>query len=824
VHDFWRDIKHSVRLFIKTPGFTLTAIAALALGIGANTAVFSVVNTVLLRPVPFPDPDRLVIFMTASPQGAGANASPAKYNLFRRQTAAFQDVAAFRSSVVNLIGVSDPEQLPAGQVSADFFKLFGAPIARGRTFADEEDRPNGPHVAVISYRFWQRRFNGADDVIGKKLTFDGQPYEIVGVLGASFRPDGLNTFSAAAPDIFVPFQLDPNSTTQGHYFIAGGKLRPAVSLEAGKAQMKLAADEFRRLYPQGMPPNQSFDVQRIRDVQVAGVRSSLLILLSAVSLVLLIACANVASLLLVRASVRAREIAIRAAIGAGRGRIIRQLLTESLLLSLVGGVCGLALGFFGIRALLSLNPGDIPRVGIGGANVMFDWRLAAFTLLISTATGLVFGLAPALQASQADLNLALKEGGRSGTGVRHNKARALLVVAEVALALVLVVGAALLIRTFVALRAVNSGFDRQNVLVMRMSLSGPRFMQTAGVAQLLRDGLERVRAVPGVEAAAATCCVPLAGGYGLPFVIAGRPLTEGPFHGGGSYYTVSTDYFKTFKIPMIRGRVFTEQDTVGAPGVVVINQAMAKQFWKDADPIGQQISIGGKIVGPEFEEPPREIIGIVGDVRDGGLNRDPGASMYIPYAQVTDRLNALNVGLTPVTWVLRTRGDAFSVNRPVQEQLRQASGGLPVARVQTMDEIVSRATSRNEFNMFLLGVFGVTALLLAAIGVYGLMSYSVQQRTQEIGIRRALGADAGQVRNLVVFQGMRLSLVGVVLGVASAYAASRVLASLLYGVTARDPIVFISVPTILAIVALLAVWVPARRASRVDPMIALRYE
>jgi predicted permease len=408
--------------------------------------------------------------------------------------------------------------------------------------------------------------------------------------------------------------------------------------------------------------------------------------------------------------------------------------------------------------------------------------------------------------------------------VRHNKARALLVVAEVALALVLVVGAALLIRTFVALRSVNSGFDARNVLVMRMSLSGPRFVQTTGVAQLLRDGLDRVRAVPGVEAAAATCCVPLAGGYGLPFVIAGRPLTDGPFHGGGSYYTISPDYFAAFKIPLVRGRAFTDQDAGGAPGVVVINQAMAKQFWKDADPIGQRISIGGRAIGPEFDDPPRQIIGIVGDVRDGGLNRDPGPSMYIPFAQVSDRLNALNVSLTPLTWIVRTRTEPFSVNRPVQEQLRQASGGLPVARVQSMDEIVSRATSRNAFNMLLLGVFGMTALVLAAIGVYGLMAYSVQQRTQEIGIRRALGAEAGHVRNLVVFQGMRLSIAGVVLGLLSAFGASRVLASLLFGVTARDPVVFIVVPAVLAAVALLAVWLPAQRASRVDPLIALRYE
>lgn len=823
MEQFWRDVTHSVRAFLKTPGFTLTALAALALGIGANTAVFSVVNTVLLRPVPFPNPDRLVIFMNTSPQGSGSNASPAKFDLWRRQTGAFQDVSAFRANVANLTGVDEPEQIPVGQVSADFFTLFGAPIARGRTFSADEDLPNGGHVAVVSYGFWQRRFGGRDDVIGQTLSLDNQPHVIIGVVGAGFRADGLNTYSSAAPDVWVPFQLDPNSATQGHYFIAGGKLRPGVSIEQAKAQIQLVAGEFRRTYPDALGKQAGFDVQRLRDVQVAGVRSSLLILLGAVSLVLLIACANLASLLLVRASVRAREIAIRAAIGAGRARIVRQLLTESLVLALAGGACGLVLGLVGIRALLAFNPGNIPRIGASGANVTLDWRLALFTLAISTATGLIFGLAPALQASRANLNLALKEaGGRSGTGFRQNKARAILVVGEVALALVLVVGAALLIRTFVALRTVDPGFDVHHVLVMRMSLSGPRFAQTAGVAQLIRDGVERMRAVPGVETAAATCCVPLAGGYGLPFVIAGRPLTDGPFHGGGSWYTISPDYFSAFKIPILRGRAFTERDAAGTSGVVIINQAMAQQYWMDRDPIGERITVGGRLVGPEFEEPPRQIVGIVGDVRDGGLNRNPGPSMYVPFAQVSDALNALNVGITPLTWVARTRTEPYSVNVPIQKELRQASSGLALARVQSMEEVVAQATSRSQFNMLLLAVFGGAALALAAIGVYGLMAYAVQQRTQEIGIRRALGADSSQVRNLVVFQGMRLSLIGVAVGLLSAFGVSRILASLLFGVTASDPVVFASVAAILLAVALAAVWVPARRAGRVDPLLALR--
>jgi len=826
MESFFRDVKHSVRMFLRTPGFTLTALAALTLGIGANTAVFSVVNTVLLRPVPFPDPDRIVLFMTTSPGGSGTSASPAKFNFFRSETDAFESVSAFRSNVANITGGSSPEQVPVGQVSADFFKLFGAPIARGRTFSTDEDQPNGGHVAVLSDGLWQRRFGRDPSIVGRDILLDGQPYTIVGILGASFPSTGLVTYANAPPDLWVPFQIDRTSEMQGNYFITAGKLKAGVTLGAAKAAMRLGADEFRRQYTTGLQPQNGFDVQPIRDVQVSGVRSSLLILVGAVSFVLLIACANVASLLLVRASTRAREIAIRAAIGAGRGRIVRQLLTESVLLSFVGGLLGLLFGMVGIRALLALNPGNIPRIGPNGANVTLDWHVAAFTVLVSLVTGIVFGLAPALHVSRADLNLTLKEsGGRSGTGFRQNKARALLVVAEMALALVLLVGAALLIRTFVALRAVNPGFDAGHVLTMRMSMTGDRFGQTAAFSQVMRDGVERLRTIPGVATAAASCCVPLDGGYGLPFVIQGRALPpKSPFHGGGSWYTVSPDYFGVFKIPIVRGRAFTDRDDGAGPGVAIINQAMAKQYWPNGDPLVDRIAIGGRLVGPEFEEPPRQIVGIVGDVRDGGLNHDPQPSMYIPFAQVPDRLNALNLSISPVRWLVRTRGEPYTVNLQAQAELRQATGGLPVARVRAMSEIVAQSTAGSDFDMFLLSVFGGTALVLAMIGIYGLMAYSVQQRTQEIGIRRALGADAANVRNMVVFQGMRLSMAGVIAGVVSAFALSRVLASLLFGVTTRDPAVFVGVPVILGVVALVAVWLPARRASQVDPLVALRQE
>jgi putative ABC transport system permease protein len=443
---------------------------------------------------------------------------------------------------------------------------------------------------------------------------------------------------------------------------------------------------------------------------------------------------------------------------------------------------------------------------------------------VSLGTGILFGLIPALQSSKTDLTTTLKESsGRSGTGFRQNKARSVLVVVEVALALVLLIGSALLIRTAMALGHVDPGFDASHVLTMRMSLTGPRFLKSEGVEQIVRDGVERLKSVPGVLNASATCCVPLQGGYGLPFIVIGRPLTDGPFHGGGSWVTVSPGYFDVFKIPLKRGRQFTERDNSSSTGVVIINEAMARQFWPKADPLNDRLVIGRSVMREFKDEPDRQIIGVVGDTRAGGLNNDPNPTMYIPQAQVPDAANALNVSLTPIAWVVRVQGEPHLVSAPVQEQLRQATG-LPVTDVRTMSEVVSLSTSRERFNMWLMTVFGVSALLLAAIGIYGLMAYSVEQRTQEIGIRLALGAQGSQVKNMVVLQGMRLAIIGVVIGVGVSLYLARLIASFLFGVTARDPLVFIGVPLLLTLVSLFAVWFPARRASRVDPMVALRYE
>jgi predicted permease len=816
IESFLRDLKQSVRMFAQSPAFTLAAVAALTLGIGANTAIFSVVNAVLLKPLNFPDADRVFLFINTGPQGSFAGASPAKFQHYRQQSEIAEDVAAFNDGVVNYTGGSFPEQLPSGRVSAGFFRLFGTPFVHGRPFSPAEDIPNGPPVVVISERLWETRFNRDPGILERTISLSGQPHTIVGVMGAfDFREFG------PTPQVWMPFQLDPDTTDQGHYFQVAARLKPGVTLEQGNARMAASASEFSEKFPRALGPGASFGVQSIREALVSNVRSSLLVLVGAVSFVLLIACANVANLLLARATGRRREIAIRAAIGGSRGRIMRQLLTESVVLSFIGGVFGLLLGWVGIRALLAINTAGLPRVGDDGALVAVDWRVLVFTLAVSIGTGLIFGLIPALQSSKTDLTTTLKESsGRSGSGFRQNKARSLLVISEVALALVLLVGSALLIRTAVALANVDPGFDARNVLTMRMSLTGLRYERSLAVEQLVTNGVEQLRAIPGVENASATCCVPLEGGYGLPFTIVGRPLTDRPFHGGGAWLTISPGYFEVFKIPIRRGRSFSQRDN-GGPPVVIINEAMARQYWPEGDPLNDRLFIGGRMMKEFATEPERQVIGIVGDTRDGGLNNDPGPVMYIPQAQVPDAANALNVRLTPLAWVVRTQGDPYALSQVIQEQLRQSTG-LPVSQVRSMSDVVSRSTSREQFNMWLMTIFGGAALLLAAIGIYGLMAYSVEQRTQEIGIRLALGAPATQVKNMVVMQGMRLAVIGVVIGLAAAFVLARFIAAFLFGVTARDPLVFAGVPVLLTGVALLAVWLPARRASRVDPMTALR--
>ena len=812
------DIRQAVRMFWKSPAFTLAVLGALALGIGADIAIFSVVNAVLLKPLTYPDPDRIVQFLNTSRDGEFPGASATKFHVWQAQTSVVQDVAAydFSGKGLNLTGTV-PEQIHGVHVSEAYFRLFGARMFLGRTFTPQEDMPHGGNLVVLSYGFWKRKFGGDPGIVGRTLSLSGEPYTILGVTNQDFVTD-------PEADVWLPFQFPPNSTDQAHYFTAAGRLKPGVSLEQAKAQMKLAYGEFKRLYPDA-DPKSGFSMKPLKDAIVGDMRKSLLVLIGAVSFVLLIACANVANLLMVRAAGRKREFAIRAAMGARRARMIAQLLTESILLALVGGALGLGLGFAGVRWLLSISPGGIPRIGEDGAGVTIDWRVALFTIAVSIVTGILFGLMPAFGASRPDLAATMNEGGsRSGFGLRQSKARSLLIVSEVGLALVLLVGAALLIRTFIALHRVQPGFDAHNVITMEMALNGPRYEKTAGVAQLIHESRDRIRAIPGVEEVAVSNTLPLDGGFGLPFIVVSRPLKDGPYHGGGEWKATSPGYFAALHIPIVRGRDFTVNDVAGAPPVVLISEAFAKKNWKkDENPVGQQLLIG-KGVGPEFEEPARTIIGIVGDVHDGALDEPVNEVMIIPLAQMADGVMALNSRIGPLIWVVRTRTEPHQVIPAVTEQLRNASGGFPTAHIRTMDEITMRSTARQNFNMLLLSIFGFSALALAAIGIYGLMAYSVTQRVREIGIRMALGADRRHIRRMVVWQGMRLALAGVVLGTGAAFGLTRLIASSLYGVKSWDPAVFITVPIVLSAVALAATWLPAVRASKLDPMKALRID
>jgi len=817
--NLWQDIRYAGRTLRRSPGFMATAILALALGIGANTAIFTVINTVLLRPLSYPQPDRIVALMRHTPDGDGQGTSITKFVVWCQHKEVFQYCAVydFGGPGINITGGDRPEQVKGIHASADYFGVFGAPVEIGRTYTLEEDRAGGPKVVVISNGLWRNRYGGDPGLVGKSILLGNEAYTVVGVLGRGFTTD-------PPADVWIPVQADPNSTDQAHYLSSAARLKPGVTIEQAKNSMKLAAEEFRQKFPGKLDAKESATVAPLRDTVVGDVRTALLILLGAVALVLLIACANVANLLLARATIRKREIALRAALGAGRQRIISQLLTESLLLSLAGGILGLVLGYLGVRGFLAINPGDIPRIGDHATAISLDWRVLLFTLGVSIMTGVFFGLIPAFSATRTDLNVTLKESGsRAGTGLRQNKARSILVVTEIALALILLVGAALLIRTFSLLRNVNPGFNAHNVLTMQMSLTGERFNKSSGTDQVVREAERRIAALPGAQAVAVSCCLPLEGGFDLPFNIAGQPPTDGPYNGDVQFRPISPEYFSVLQIPLIHGREFADGDQMNTAHVVVINEEMANKYWPKADPLGQVITIGHG-VGPEFEEPSRQIVGVVGNVRETGIDQEPQPVMYIPLAQQNDGVTALQNRILPLTWMVRTAVQPFSLSEAIQKELLGASGGLPVAHIRPMDQVLAESTARTNFNMTLLTIFASVALLLAAIGIYGLMAYSVQQRTQEIGIRMALGATVEKVRKMVVAQGMLLALIGILIGTAGALALTRLMASLLYGVKTWDPVVLLCAAVVLAGVALLATYVPATRASRVDPLDALRYE
>jgi putative ABC transport system permease protein len=816
-------LKYAVRVALKNPRFTLVTMGALALGIGANAAIFSVINAVLLRPLPYPEPDRLVQGCRQYPSGFSCNASIPKYMTWR-QAKSFESVAAydFSGPGLNLVGRDRPEQIRGIHASADYFRVFGTKTSLGRTFSADEDRPGGPRVAVLSHHTWAARFGSDPAILGRAISLNGDPYTVVGVLDPSFRND-------PPADVFIPLQADPNSTNQGHYLMVTARLKPGVALASARAEMKLLGGEFRRKNPRWMSKEEQATVRPLQDIVVEDVRPALLVLAGAVGLVLLIACANAANLLLARASARQKEVAVRAALGASRTEIVRQLLTESVLLSAAAAVLGVLAGVWGARALIAVSPGGLPRANeLANASVLvslLDWRVLAFTVGIALLTAVLFGLAPALHLARTDLGATLKDaGGRGTAGSRAAWTRGLLVVAEVALALVLLVGATLLVRTFAELRQVRPGFETHNVLTMQTSLAGEKYAVSRNVASLIRQVTERVDALPGVVASATAITIPTEGGVDLPFRIEGRALSgDSPFHGDEQWRCVSWEYFRVFDIPLVRGRVFTDRDSGSGSPVAVINAALAKKYWKDADPIGQQLTIG-KGLGPEFDDPTRTIVGVVGDVRENGLNSEPPPIVYIPTPQLSDAFVRLGNSVIPMTWVVRATSDPALMTASIQREFLAVDGQLPVAKVRTMEQVLSESLEQQNFNMLLLTVFGTIALGLAALGIYGLMSYTVEQGTHDIGLRLALGADRRDILSMVMRRGIRLALIGLAAGLVAALAMTRVLGRFLFGVHATDPATYVGVTAVLGGIALLACYVPARRAMSVDPIVALRQE
>jgi putative ABC transport system permease protein len=809
-----QDVRHALRTMRRSKGFTAAAILTLALGAGANIAVFSVIDAVLLKPLNYPDPNRIVQFFLSSSGGTAKGTSIPDLRFLQDRTNSVEEISAFdfgQSEMGLTSGMS--EQVHGIHVTSHYFRLFGAPLVLGRAFNEDEDGARGANVVVLSYSLWKRRFDGDEQIIGKPISLDKEWYTVIGVTGENFHSE---------PDsqLWIPFHFNLNSVDKLHSFGVAARLKPGVTLAQANTELSAASEAARRDFT--LPdPDFQFQLRKFSDAMVSYVRPSLLLLQGAVILVLLIACANLANLLLMRMTVRRREFAIRGAIGAGRGRITRQLIVESLLLCFFGCAVGVILGLIGARALLVASPNALPYIGKPGFAFGLDWRVLGFAVGVSMLTALIFGLLPALDVCREGYENVLREAGAlQGTGARSKRVQSVIVVSEVALSLVLLIGATLLIRTFISLSRVEPGFDSHHVVLMTMPLHGGHTDTAAGVTRMVRDARRAMAAVPGVESAAATFSAPYASRMGLPFLAVSSNSTV---TGDGEWMAVSPDYFGLLRIPILRGRDFNSYDTAEAPAVAVINEAMAKRFWPGRDPVGQQILIG-KDLGPKFRDTPRQIIGIVGDTRDEDLSGAPEPTMMIPDAQEPDSMVGLETQFGPMWWLIRTRLDPQQLVSAVSEPLRRVSGGRPVGSVRTMDDILSRSIAKQRFNMLLLTVFALIALLLAAVGIYSVMAYSVTQRAREIGVRMALGSGRINVRNMVLREGLVRGMIGIVCGICAAFFLVRLLADMLYGVSMWDPAVFLAVPAFLVLLSALAAWIPARRAARLDPVQALRAE
>ena len=806
-----RDIGYSFRRLRKSPVFTAIVLVTLALGIGANTAIFSVVNTVLLRALPYRDPGALVSIEHFYPSlnNMEAPVSAAGFRDYRDKTSSFESVAVEANFGANLTGAGgDAERVPGERVSGDWFHVLGVSPQTGRAIQRDDDQPGHEHVVVISDGLWTRLFGRKLSAVGSTIELNGESYQIIGVM-----PGGFHGFFSRTADLYVPLALPPTAFTAGYtneYLSSVARLKNGVTLDRAQAEMKLFAENLKRANPNNFSPTWTLKVRSLDDLSSGRIRPALLVLLGAVGFVLLIACANVANLLLARAAIRIKEIAIRAALGADRASLVRQLLVESVMLSLGGGVLGLGLARWSVASLVALNP-NLPRANEVGV----DWHVMVFTLGLSIATGLLFGLAPALQTSRANLHETLKDGSRSGAAdFAGRNVRRALVVAEVGLSLTLLAGAGLLIKSVGRLENVDPGFDPHNLLVFNLNLPRVKYASDTSQILFLQQALPRLNAIPGAKSAGVTSVLPFSGGWSTAsFSIEGLIVPPGQNGPWGDERVVSPRFFETMRIPLKKGRYFDDSDRQGAPQVAIIDEQFVKKYFPHVDPIGKRITFGARRGSSDSTW--ITIVGVVGHAAHEGLDAEPRIQYYFPSSQV---------GLGGMTVAIRSTGNASALLPAAREAIHSVDSNLPLSAINTMDKLVESSVGQRKLSMMLLGLFSAIAVMLASIGIYGVMSYSVTQRSRELGIRMALGAARPQVLALVVSQGMALAGVGIAIGLAAAFALTRFLSNQLFSVGATDPATFTLVSVTLAAVAFLATLVPAMRATRVDPVVALRDE
>ncbi|HKS26904.1 MAG TPA: ABC transporter permease [Pyrinomonadaceae bacterium] len=818
-----QDLSYSARSLLKNPAFTLIAVLSLAIGIGATSAIFSVTNSILLRPLPYRDAERLVIIWNRSP-GLGIAQdwfSPAQHHDIKTQNHVFEDTAVTIGGSFNLTGQGAPERVDGARVSSSLFPLLGARASMGRVFTADEDTPGKPQTVILSHGFWQRRFGSDPSVVGKTLTLNGNSLEIVGVMTPDFSLDKevmLTVNAIERADVLLPLPMNEGGRTDRDHedYNIFARLKPGVTVAQAQAEMDVISERVKRQYPDNYPPHGglTFSVVPLLEEVVGDIRLILYVLFGAVGFVLVVACANVANLLLARGAARQKEIAIRTAVGASRARILRQLLTESVLLSLAGGLFGLLVAYLGVRGLRAYGPENIPRLGEVGV----DMRVLLFTFAVSLMTGVVFGLVPALRASRVDLNEVLKEGGRSlagggsAFGMTHHRLRKLLVIAEVALSLVLLIGAGLLVRSYREILNAHPGYNPRNVLSLRLALPANKYPKPEAIGAFYREMHEKIKQLPGVEAVGVSYSLPMS-----TVAFAWEPIIIEGYQPPGSSSSsvisntriVSPDYFRVMEIPLLKGRYFTEQDKMGAPEAVIVDEQLAARFWPNESALGKRLQQRNK---PDSW---KTVVGVISSARQYSTEKEPPITVYYPHEQYMAR----NMYV-----LVRTTSDPASLAGAVTREIQSIDSELPIFDINTMEQRLYDSLARQRFSMMLLALFAAVALVLALIGIYGVMTYWVNQRVHEIGIRMALGAQPGNILRLVIRQALLLVSVGIAAGLAGAFALTRIMSSLLFNVSATDRLTFALLPLLLAGIALLSSYIPARRAARVDPMIALRYE